>query len=210
MRHLDELIPLSRRAVASALALAREQDAAPVAVDATVGNGHDTLFLASAVGKHGHVWGFDVQEAALASARKRFETEGPELLGRVSLVPAGHETAKTVFPAASAGHLWAVMFNLGFLPGSDRRLVTKPATTLEALAFFSSILAIGGVISVHSYRGHAGGREEDGAVARWFADLPWETWRVAEYTFSNKRRNPETLYLAERLARTDVAPAAPE
>ena len=208
MRHLDDLIPLSRRVVTSALDLAREKDAAshtpfaplaPFAVDATVGNGHDTLFLAAAVGKTGHVWGFDVQKDALCAARKRLETERPDLVSRVSLLHAGHETAETALPAGTAGHIRAVMFNLGFLPGSDKRVVTRPATTLAALSFFASVLAAGGVISVHTYQGHDGGQEENGAVARWFADLPWEDWRVAEYTLCNKQRNRETLFMAERL-----------
>ncbi|SBW04934.1 putative rRNA methylase YtqB [uncultured delta proteobacterium] len=212
MRHLDELIPLSRRALSSALALAKEAygtsvapvapgaPIAPIAVDATAGNGHDTLFLAAAIGEKGRVWAFDVQEAALAATRKRLEAENPDLLSRVSLVRAGHETAATALPAGTAGHLWAVTFNLGYLPGSDRRIVTKAATTLEALDFFASALAVGGVISVHAYLGHDGGEDEGGAVERRFAALPWETWRVAEYTFRNKQRNRETLFLAEKLA----------
>lgn len=206
MRHLDDLIPLSRRALSSALVLAREAGevpcapCAPCAVDATAGNGRDTLFLAAGVGKKGRVWAFDVQETALAATRKRLETEGPELLPRVSLMHAGHEAAAKMLPAGIAGHLWAVTFNLGYLPGSDKRIVTQTATTLEALVFFASALAVGGVISVHAYLGHEGGRDEGGAAGRWFAALPWETWRVAEYAFRNKQWNQETLFLAEKLA----------
>ncbi len=199
MRHLDDLMPLSRRALGSALSLAAGSGIPPLAVDATAGNGHDTLFLAGAVGEKGYVWTFDVQETALAATRKRLADNAPELLSRVSLVHAGHETAATHLPAATAGHLRAVTFNLGYLPGGDKRLVTRAATTLEALAFFAAALGCGGVISVHAYLGHEGGEEEGGEVARWFADLPWETWRVAEYAFRNKQWNRETLFLAEKL-----------
>ena len=38
-----------------------------VAVDFTMGNGHDTEFLSKTVGPDGHVFAFDVQEMALAS-----------------------------------------------------------------------------------------------------------------------------------------------
>lgn len=199
MRHLDELIPLSRRALVSALSFAKDCGKPPLAVDATAGNGNDTLFLAAAVGEKGRVWAFDVQEAALASTRKRLEKEGPAVLSRVIPVHAGHERAGELLPEGVAGRLWAVAFNLGYLPGGDTRLVTKAATTLEALAFFASALAPGGVLSVHAYLGHEGGEDEGGAVGDWFAHLPWETWRVAEYGMRNKQWNRETLFLAEKL-----------
>lgn len=198
-RHLEGLIPFSRRALASALALARETGDCPLAVDATAGNGHDTLFLAEETGERGRVWAFDVQEAALESAMELFAGAAPELAERVTFVLGGHETAADVLPKDAARHVRAVTFNLGFLPGSDKRVTTRPETTLKALRSLSDMLAPGGVLSVHTYLGHDGGRAEGDAVAVWFRNLPWETWRVAEYAFSNKQRNREILFLAERL-----------
>lgn len=204
MRHLDDLIPLSRRALASALREAN--DGMPLnapgvmAVDATAGNGHDTLFLASTVGAAGRVWAFDVQETALVAAKNRFQTEAPHLLDTVTFIHAGHETASTALPPEARGNIRAVTFNLGYLPGSDKHIVTTAPHTLAALDGLSAMLAVGGVLSVHSYQGHPGGEEEGMAVAGWFAALPWETWRVAEYGFRNKLRNPEVLFLAERVA----------
>ena len=199
VQHLESLTGLSRRALSLALGLARDTGRVPCAVDATAGNGHDTVFLASEVGENGRVWAFDVQEAALAATQERMEAAGQDIFRRVVLVRAGHETAGRHLPAEVRGSLWAVTFNLGFLPGSDRRVKTAAATTLEALSFLGGMLAVGGVVSVHVYKGHAGGVEEGVAVGNWFAALPWETWRVAEYSFRNKARNPEILFLAEKL-----------
>ena len=199
-RHLENLIPLSRRALSSALALAGESEEPVFAVDATVGNGHDTLFLAERAGERGRVWAFDVQEAAIVFARERFRRDAPDLLGRVVFAHAGHETAGEVLPPEAAGRVWAAVFNLGFLPGSDKRVKTAAPTTLRALESLAAVLAVGGVLSVHSYRGHDGGGEEDEAVRQWFEDRSWESWRVAEYFFGNKRRNREILYLAERIS----------
>ena len=56
-------------------------------VDATAGNGHDTLFLAEHVGEEGHVYAFDIQQAALNSTAKRLG----ELTNRVSLILDSHE-----------------------------------------------------------------------------------------------------------------------
>lgn len=203
VRHIDDLTPLSRRALASALA-GEPGGMRPyghaMAVDATTGNGHDTLFLAANVGEAGRVWAFDIQEAALVSAKNRFRAEAPHLLNSVTFIHAGHETAGTVLPPEARGNIRAVTFNLGYLPGGDKRIVTTLSGTLAALDSLSAMLAVGGVLSVHSYLGHPGGDEEGETVAGWSAALPWEAWRVAEYSFCNKHRNPETLYLAERVA----------
>lgn len=199
VRHVDDLIPLSRRALAKAFAAGR-QNGAPFAVDATMGNGHDTLFLTDAVGENGLVWAFDVQRNAHETTRRRFAAEAPNLLPRVHFCLAGHETANEVLPPDAQGRVWGVTFNLGFLPGSDKQVVTRTETTLAALQDIAAMTALGGVVSVHCYLGHAGGEDEGRAVEAWFAALPWDAWRVAQYSFVNKAWNKEILFLAERIA----------
>ena len=44
-------------------------------IDATMGNGNDTLLLSRLCGKKGHVLAFDIQEMALANTRERLEKE---------------------------------------------------------------------------------------------------------------------------------------
>jgi predicted methyltransferase len=134
-------------------------------VDATVGNGHDTLFLAQQVGNSGLVWGFDVQASALAGARAQLAEQS--LADRVTLLHTGHETMTRQLPARAHGKLSAVMFNLGYLPGSDKRITTLPATTLQALAESIANLRQDGLLSILAYRGHAGGQAEADAVADW-------------------------------------------
>ena len=128
------------------------------AVDATLGNGHDCLFLAERVGAVGRVFGFDVQDEALRASRCRLETAG--LLERVTLVHAGHEQMRACLPEGAAGRVGAGMFNLGYLPGGDKRTVTRPATTLAAVEQGFDLLRPGGLISLLIYVGHAGGPEE--------------------------------------------------
>lgn len=150
--------------------------AGDLAIDATVGNGHDTLFLARAVGAGGTVYGFDIQEAALDTAYRRLQDEG--LAGRVSLYHAGHEAMAVVLPASVQGRIKAVMFNLGYLPGGDKARTTGIHTTLAALEQARSLLAPGGAISVLAYTGHPGGREEAEAVKAWAQTLSADFYRV--------------------------------
>lgn len=147
-----------------------------LAVDATVGNGHDTLFLAQQVGPGGHVWGFDIQRDALDAAAARLREH--ELAGRVTLLRAGHQSLSAELPASAHGRLAAVMFNLGYLPGGDKGTTTLPDTTLAALAAAARELAPGGLLSVLAYRGHAGGQAEADAVAVWLTGLAPDRFRV--------------------------------
>ena len=135
-------------------------------VDATVGNGHDTLFLAHCVQPGGKVYGFDVQEEALSAARGRLAAAevGEAWL---HLVHEGHEEMARIVE----GPVAAVMFNLGYLPGGDHAVTTRPQTTRRALEQGMDLLRPGGVITVVCYRGHPGGVEESGVVRVWASAL---------------------------------------
>lgn len=131
-------------------------------VDATVGNGHDTLFLARCVGPGGLVIGFDVQEGALSRTRQRL-TEAGIAQESVRLVHDGHEhmTSYVERPVV------AVMFNLGYLPGDDHTLTTTLGTTVSALGQAFELLRPAGVLTVVCYRDHPGGSEEADGVCQW-------------------------------------------
>jgi hypothetical protein len=130
-------------------------------VDATCGNGHDTRLLAQLVGPDGKVWGFDIQEKALEATRSLLVGDG--LLDRVELVQAGHEHLSEYV----CEHLAAVVFNLGYLPGGEKGIVTRPETTRAALAAAFDLLAPRGVLLAVIYSGHPGGREEEDSVLAW-------------------------------------------
>lgn len=157
------------------------------AIDATVGNGHDTLWLARRVGHLGRVYGFDLQESALRATAARLEEEG--MAGQVTLLPLGHERMADALPAGLAGRVRAVLFNLGYLPGSDKRCITRPETTLTALDQALSLLAPGGLLSVLAYTGHDGGREEADAVIGWLETLDEDRFRV-EVVRNEQARGP--------------------
>jgi len=172
-------------------------NAGDIAIDATVGNGHDTLFLAEQVGAEGSVYGFDIQEAALDTAYRRLQEAG--LAGRVSLYHAGHEVMAVVLPVSVGGRVKAVMFNLGYLPGGDKGRITGIATTVAALEQARSLLASGGAISVLAYTGHPGGREEADAVKGWAATLSPEYYEVAMTVPPSKHDNaPEWVWVQRR------------
>lgn len=157
-------------------------------IDATMGNGHDTCFLARLVGSQGKVIAFDVQEAALKSTARRLEREGLDD-GRVELCLRSHAQMGEVVQGSVA----AVMFNLGYLPGGDKNCVTRTQETLVALEIACSLLVDGGMMTVMCYVGHEGGAEEGKAVRAFFKNLPIKEWLVTEVTQLNG--SPEAPFL---------------
>jgi len=169
----------------------RALEAGAVAVDATVGNGHDTLHLAEAVGADGRVYGFDIQPLALKRTQQRLATAG--VAERVFLHEASHATLAGTLPAEVHGHVGAVMFNLGYLPGGDHSITTTPDTTVRALQQALTLLHAGGVVTVVLYTGHPGGAAEARAVTDWAAALDQEAVQVLSYRFLNQVHAPPAL-----------------
>jgi 16S rRNA C1402 N4-methylase RsmH len=135
-------------------------------VDATAGNGHDTLELARLVGETGRVHAFDIQQAAIDQTRRRLSRHG--LLERVTLQLCGHEHLLERLPPECRGKIAATMFNLGYLPGGDKQRVTRAATTVRAMEQAVWCLRPGGILTVIAYPGHPGGSDELDAVKDWF------------------------------------------
>lgn len=147
------------------------------AVDATCGNGNDTLLLAELVGTGGKVWGFDIQREAIGNTARKLAASG--LTERVTLIDGGHETMAERIDAP----LNAVVFNLGYLPGGDRSVITRPETTGAALEQAAALLAPSGVVTLTIYPGHGGGGEERRLVEEWAATLRaplFHVWRMGQ------------------------------
>ncbi len=136
-----------------------------IVIDATIGNGYDTCFLAESVGAEGHVFGFDLQKQAIVSTRSLMQHAG--MLDRLTLFHAGHEKMHTLLPRKYHQKIKGVFFNLGYLPGSNKSIVTNPESTIKALELAWQLIAIKGIISVVYYTAHRGGLAEAIAVKAW-------------------------------------------
>ena len=162
-------------------------------IDATVGNGRDTVLLAELVGRTGRVFGFDVQRTALEATEERL---GP--LPHVTLFHAGHEQMTARLPEDAKGRIAAVMFNLGYLPGSDKEVITEEHTTLAALQQAIALLKPHGLITLVLYPGHEGGAKEAEAVKSFAHNLS-EEFAVNAYARINSKRPAPELIAIERI-----------
>ena len=150
--------------------MARRVRDGDIVIDATMGNGHDTLFLAGLVGERGHVYAFDVQQQAIDRTGERLAAHG--LSDRVTLIRESHARMSGHLPQEANGRIAAVVFNLGYLPGGEKHVTSAAQTTRKALEESLGLLGPGGIISVLVYVGHAGGQQEHRAVLEWLEGLP--------------------------------------
>lgn len=169
-------------------------------VDATAGNGHDTLFLARLVGDSGRVFAFDVQDQAVGAARERLQAAG--VADWCDVHHAGHERMKELLPGEAGGRLAAVVFNLGYLPRSDdKSVMTLPETSLSAIDQARDLISAGGMLVVVTYPGHAGGDEEAAQVAAHLAALDHAEWNVQHIRCANRTSTrPPECWVAVKLA----------
>ena len=131
-----------------------------LAINATIGNGHDTLFLAQTLAGSGKIIGYDIQEAALEKTGERLLNFSNVTLKLQSHASIDEENARLI------------VYNLGYLPGSDKRVTTLLETTLESLESAQKALMPGGLLSITCYPGHHEGQRESQAVLEWAKQQP--------------------------------------
>ena len=161
-------------------------------VDATLGNGHDTCMLAELVGERGHVIGFDIQAEAVSRAEAALREAG--LLAQCELHALGHEHMAEIVREP----VRAVVFNLGWLPGGDKRITTHWLTTQAALEGALALLLPGGVCTVCAYPGHAAGDEERHELIAWLSTLRPQAFNVLHHRFLNAGQGAPECFIIQK------------
>ena len=187
---LERILPYSRKLLQLAV---KEGD---IAIDATIGNGHDTAFLAKLVGESGHVYGFDIQELAIQNTTERIQKDN--LSNQVTLIQKSHSHVQNEVPNHLHGKVKGAIFNLGYLPGSDKTIVTVPSSTISAINQILDIMAPEGIIVVVIYHGHEGGEFEKDALMDYVQNIPQDHAHVLTYRFLNQANNPPFIVAIEK------------
>lgn len=187
---MEGILPFCRTLLSKAV------QAGDVVVDATAGNGHDTLFLAKLVGDGGRVYSFDIQQKAIDNTKNRLKEHGLE--ERCFLICSGHENIPSFIPPIYHGRIKAAVFNLGYLPGGDKSIVTKPETTIHAVEGLLDILAPGGIIVLVVYHGHPEGKRERDMLLQYASRLDQKLFHVLRYEFINQKNDPPFIIAIEK------------
>ncbi len=163
-----------------------------IVIDATAGNGHDTLFLANLINENGKIYSFDIQEKAISNTKKRLIQN--KKLDRVTLIKDSHENIDKYVKEK----IDLVVFNLGYLPGGNHEIVTLPNSTITAIEKCLYLLSESGIILITAYIGHKGSKEEVSKVEKFLTNLNQKQFNVLKMDFINQNNHPPILYGIER------------
>jgi hypothetical protein len=194
-------------------------------IDATAGNGHDTLNLVEQISwvGGGTLTACDIQLSAIEASKTLlkdrlkmkvieespsmwlclpFQTQ-PKLSGSVVL-HWHHGCHLDFIRSLPPTSVKLVVFNLGYLPGGDKSIVTLSDTTVSTLREATAVLEPGGCISVTCYPGHAEGESEERAVVSFASSLPQQTFSSYWHQWINQRNKrtgkpAPSLVLIQRL-----------
>ncbi|MGY0693201.1 class I SAM-dependent methyltransferase [Virgibacillus sp. FSP13] len=164
-----------------------------IVIDATAGNGHDTLFLSQLVGENGSVLAFDIQTEAIAAVKLKV---AKQQIRNTRIIHESHEHAVTYL--SETEQIGGAIFNLGYLPGSDKSIITHGESTIKALTSMLEFLKRGGVIVLVVYYGHEGGVQEKNAILNYVTKLRQQDFNVLQYGFINQKNSPPFIVAIEK------------
>ena len=163
------------------------------AIDATMGNGYDTLWLCELAGENGKVYAFDVQQEAVERTSERIEAAGYDK--RASLFRLGHEHMGDVVQE----QVDAIVFNLGWLPGAEHGVTTQTSTTLQAVDAALALLKEEAVMTVCVYPGHEEGQRELRSLLEWAQKLDPKYFDVIHKCYLNQPNHPPQLLAVRKM-----------
>lgn len=163
-------------------------------IDATMGNGHDTLTLCEAVGPEGRVYAFDIQQDAVEETERLLRSHG--VAERARLFHTGHEQMAEYVKEPVA----AAVFNLGWLPGGDHGITTRWETTERAVRTALELLRPGGVLVVCAYPGHAEGDRERQELTGLLSGLNNREYNVLRQQFLNANAGAPECFVVQKNA----------
>ena len=155
------------------------------AIDATAGNGGDTLMLCETVGKTGRVLAFDIQPQAVENTRKLLAENG--WTENAQVVLDSHADMDRYVQPESAD---CVVFNFGWLPGGDHNLFTRKESSITAIEKGLACLKPGGIMSLCIYYGRNNGYEERDAILDYVRCLDHRKYTVMVVEFANRINDP--------------------
>jgi len=162
-------------------------------VDATAGNGRDTLWLARMVGQTGRVVALDIQQEALDRTGRLLKEHGLE--GPVRLIRLDHSRMDSL----ELRDVKMVVYNLGYLPGGEKTLCTGADTTLASLSQALKLLIPGGVVCLTVYPGHPSGAGEARALEGFIRGLDQNAFDVVVLDFPNRKNHSPYPVIIQKL-----------
>ena len=164
-------------------------------IDATCGNGNDSLFLKQQISDSGRLYAIDIQREAVEQTRSLLSSNGYEESDRLIIKQCSHEIFDFL---GSDEQIDLVIYNLGYLPKGDKKMTTHFETTLKSISSAMTCIKPGGLIFILCYRGHVEGEEEFHHIDSFLTQLPQRKFDVLKMAFTNQQNKPPVMWIIEK------------
>lgn len=169
-----------------------------IVIDATCGNGHDTLVLCKLL-QHvdgGILHAIDLQPIAIKNTQALLQTA---FHGSIPTFVSFHQHCHSRFPEAlTEASVKLIIYNLGYLPGGDKTATSQQDTTLTSVSEALKLLVSGGCVSITCYPGHPEGAREEAALLEFAQSLPPQAWSCCHHRWLNRKQSPSLLLITKK------------
>lgn len=156
-------------------------------IDATCGNGNDSLYLGSHYPSC-QIYGFDIQEQAIENSKQRCAD-----LSNTNFILDSHANLLDYV----SDNVSLAIFNLGYLPRADETVTTLATSTIAAIEAIMSILNPGGAIIITLYRGDSNLAETE-QVLKYLTEICKDHYIVSMYDLINLQANPFNVIIERK------------
>lgn len=167
-------------------------------IDATCGNGHDTLILAklALTNSFGSVITIDIQPEAISKAQEHLKSNlSAEMFSLIDFHLGCHSQFPKILLEKSVR---LVVYNLGYLPGGNKALTTCTETTLESIRQAQHLLMPKGIICITCYPGHPEGKKEREVLLHYVEKLNYQDWSCSHHHWVNTVSAPSVILIQSR------------
>lgn len=171
-----------------------------IAIDATCGNGNDTLVLSKVCLQNntGKIYAIDIQDSAINKAQLLLQEHlSNEQMRNIHFIKKSHaEFPKDILEKT----VRAIVYNLGYLPGGNKTFTTQCETTLQSIHAALPLLKEGGIISITCYPGHPEGKKEENVLLNFLKVLKPNDWSSTHFQWVNRNNSPSLILIQYRLS----------
>jgi len=161
-------------------------------IDATAGNGNDTLFLCQLTGKSGKVLAFDIQKIALDCTKKLLGKHGC----RAELIMDTHVNMGKYVKKETVD---CIVFNFGYLPKGNHAICTKPESSIAAIEAGLSLLKKDGIMTLCIYSGGDSGFQEKDVLLSYLKTLDFKKYLVIVSSYYNRPNCPPIPVIIQKI-----------
>lgn len=166
-------------------------------IDATLGNGYDTLKIAELLLGQGKIYGFDIQPLAIESSQQLLSSlPAPKPI--IHLIEDSHAN----FAQYIQEEVDFIIYNLGYLPKGNKAITTLAESTLQSVKSGLALLKANGIMLIAVYHGHDAGKSEKATLESYLSTLDQKYFNVLKQQFINQKNTPPFIYVIEKANNT--------